>query len=147
VIHTVEDTRASSAVTSTSPVEVPTGCEIVSVDPTVVAITTDPVDGRTLSALPDPDVITPRTSASARNARRRSSRAIFLEDVVAGLSDAEMGPLLNVGSIFISPSVGGLLGGAASLRNGSVSAESATSGRHLGPTLVRQLALGEGFFY
>ena len=99
----LEDTRASSTVKSTSPVVVPTGSEMVSVDPTVVAITTDPADGRALSARPDPDVITPRTSASARNARSRSSRAILLEDVVAGRSDAEMGPLLNVGSIFIPP--------------------------------------------
>jgi hypothetical protein len=112
VIQTLEDTRASSAVTSTSPVAVATGREMVSVDPTAVAVTTDPPDGMTLSARPDPDVITPSTSASVRNARRRSSRAILFEDPMVRRSDTrarrsrrstEMGPLLNLGSISFPP--------------------------------------------
>jgi hypothetical protein len=67
VIETFPERRAWTDATSTSPLAVVAGRGTVSVDPNVVAVTTPPPDGRALSARPDPEMATPRTSASTRN--------------------------------------------------------------------------------
>jgi hypothetical protein len=63
----VPDRRASIDATSTSPAVVVVGRAIVTVEPNVLAVVTAAPEGSALSAGPDPAMVTPRTSARARN--------------------------------------------------------------------------------
>jgi hypothetical protein len=69
VIEASPDRRASTEATITSPVVTVVGRPTVKVDPNVVAVATASPDGSALSAVLEPAIAIPRTTASAQSGR------------------------------------------------------------------------------
>jgi hypothetical protein len=122
VISLLLDKRALTDATSTSPTAVVAGRLSVKAVPQVDAVETAPPEGRALSAGPAPEIVAPRTSASANNGIcRRICR--------------------TTGGVVMVPLHSGRAGGNAVLRAWSVS-DGSRLGSETGP--IRQLASGSG---